>query len=211
MKVWLAQKTLGIRRVWWRIWSKVYRWLFHRKYLGVDLDRGLTPIDAQNRMNKLSWTRDGIRELRDSVGSPHWVQYAIHQLDQGLGQPDGALDCDDFACWMAHAVDPAFIPRMVSVQYQKQDGSPAGHMVCMVHLDKRIDGRVAHGGNWGLSLGFASFQELLDDITRRAKARLIGWYVMRPDLSKVAGGLTRADAVAYDVKRVQQAHGGEGR
>jgi len=179
-KLWFLRTFFGVALFWWMNWSKVFRAIAHRKYKGVELETGLAFITVSNRLRNLKWTKDGTAELWDACGSPHWVQYALNEIDSTGTQPKGGLDCDDFSSWAASAADETYDPYLLQAAWLDQDGKPRGHVMCLLHLP---NGKVVHIGNWGMSEARDFEEDLIGDVLQQANAsELIGWSVMTPDL-----------------------------
>jgi len=155
---------------WYLRWSKLYRELWQRGYANP-VERGLSPDLVMPRMRLLTWTADGPRELWDAIGSPEWVQRCIDVRVCGLPQPAGALDCDEFACWASLALDDAYRPYVLNVNWRvRGSGRFLGHHVC-VYQDKL--GRLFHMGNWGVRGDFITEECIVRDII--ADGELVGW------------------------------------
>ena len=128
------------------IWSKVYRWLWQRKYRFVPLQQDLSVEAADKELRHLKWRADGWRELWDSTGSPHFVQHAINEVKEGREQPKRSLDCDDFSSWASHTIHKMYDPLLFSVGYAKNRKPKKwynrfwhpftrlkGHMMCLTY------------------------------------------------------------------------------
>jgi len=185
---------------WWKWWSMLYRWLYHRKYSKTLLTGDLTPAEIQGDLDLVTWTKDGTRELWDSCGSPHWVQYVIDDIKAGKPQPKGALDCDDFTSWACAVVDENYEPRVFSFTWVGQtfdeDGTSKhkiqGHAMCL--LKQKESDQLFHIGNWGLSTSGSDLQKLCVDIMTRANASLaIGWALMDTKLNVLEYGTKLPD------------------
>lgn len=177
----------------YKFWSKLYRFLFHRKYKKTSINQFLHFDDVKQNIQKLTWTRDGIKEFFDAIGSPHWVQHCLNEIDNGKKQPKGALDCDDYAVWCAHALIHGYKNRLLSVVYEKPDGSIGGHMICMnVYSTTENKNnsilytyKMAHLGNWGVFTDFKSIEDVIDHILSHGlsspeKRKLLGYAIMHP-------------------------------
>jgi len=199
-KVWTMQRFYRVGLWWWKWWSMLYRWLYHRKYSKTLLTGDLTPAEIQGDLDLVTWTKDGTRELWDSCGSPHWVQYVIDDIKAGKPQPKGALDCDDFTSWACAVVDENYEPRVFSFTWVGQtfdeDGTSKhkiqGHAMCL--LKQKESDQLFHIGNWGLSTSGSDLQKLCVDIMTRANASLaIGWALMDTKLNVLEYGTKLPD------------------
>lgn len=158
------------------LWSKFYRWLYHREYKNkTTLMKGIDPQAAVLLMAKLKWTKDTPKELWDAVGSPYWVQYCIDQISDDKPQPEGALDCDEFSSWAASCLNPNLYPVVLNVFWKNKDGF-SGHHVCMF----RNESGYYHTGNWGQSGPFPSEGTVIENIIKRKEAELVGWAIFEP-------------------------------
>jgi len=166
-------------------WSKRYRRLYQSRYT-VPLP-GINPIDiVLSKLKLLKWTRDGPRELWDAVGSPHWVQHCINHRLAGHKQPEGALDCEDFAVYAAAVLPPSYDPVVLGAYWYGEEGWK-GHGVCLYHLD---DGAYYYIGNWGNLGPFLGPLEVLRDLLSRpaGEKALIGWARYTTDLRTIDYG-----------------------
>ena len=131
-------------------------------------------------MNQLTWTKDGPRALWDAIGSPHWVQFCLNQVMAGKEQPEGYLDCDEFAAWAACAVDPKYEPLGLNVYYHRGgDQGMGGHNVCLV----KEGNHYYHIGNWGKSLPYISLAGVVNSVYGQVAAEggyLVGWALFEP-------------------------------
>jgi len=202
-KIWIMQRFYRVGLWWWKWWSLLYRFLFHRKYKKIDLDSYLTPFEVQTKLDKLTWTKDGTRELWDSCGSPHWVQYVLGEIKKTNSQPEGALDCDDFTSWAAAVIEPGYNPRIFSFTwvgrtFDTRPGNLAqikkiqGHAMCL--LVRKDTGQLLHVGNWGVSSSCNDLHSLcLDIMTRANGTQAIGWALMDKKLNVLDYGTGMPD------------------
>jgi hypothetical protein len=186
IKIWLAKFFYPVAIWYWPKWSKIYRWLWQREYKDVKLDENLSPVQANEKVRKLTWRADGAWALGDACGSPHWVQYALNKVVAGLPQPKGYLDCDDFSSWCVDVVDRKHDPRIFTFSWMSKDGKLAGHAMCLV---RQKDGRVYHIGNWGLYGPYLNLREACSVIlTKKGSNEPIGWSLLNKDLKKLQCG-----------------------
>ena len=152
----------------YQFWSLLYQRIYHKKYK-KDLLRGLTPDHAQNIMNQVQWSKDTPKELWDAIGSPHWFQYVYDETIRTGVQPEGALDCDEYAFWAANSINNKYLPEVASgvwlVSRRDESGKLhydlGGHHVCLVRGD-----RFFHVGNWGKSKTFSTEDGLIQDLIK---------------------------------------------
>ena len=180
VKIWFARVFYVVAIYWWCLWSRAYRVLFQRDYRQTTfLDSHLTAKEACEKMGLLTWTRDGARELWDSVGDPGWIQYAINRLEKGHPQPKGALDCDDFSVWASNVLSDEYKP-VIWVFSWMSGGKLSGHAMCWC---SGSEGKYFHIGNWGMSREFNSLREACEYILfRNDDAVPVGWSLLTKDL-----------------------------
>jgi hypothetical protein len=143
----------------------------------------LTLAESLSKMSRLTWTKDGLTELYDSVGSPGWVQYVLNRVEQGYLQPNGSLDCDDFSSWAAYVLQERYNP-VIFVFSWARNKELMGHAMCWC---EHPDGGYVHIGNWGLSNKYDSLRPACEDILSRysnmnSKAEPIGWALLTQNL-----------------------------
>ena len=173
---------------WWRTWSRVYRFLFNRKYKNVVVPRNLSYIRADEEMRKLKWSADKLLQLWDVVGSPRWVQHCMNRINEGPPQPIGALDCDEYSCWAAHAIHPKYMPLLFCFcWYDTRDDKIHGHAMCWV---KNKDGKYFHLGNWGMRGPYTNLNDACLEIMNYcgAGSKPVGWALLDKDLKAVNKG-----------------------
>ena len=165
----------------------MYRFLFHRKYRKYFLASGyLTAEEATKNMELLTWTKDSVRELWDSVGEPGWVQYAINKCEEGCSQPVGSLDCDDFSVWAVNALQERYTP-VIWIFSWISGNKLMGHAMCWC---VRPNGKYIHIGNWGMSREYESLREACEDIlTRYDCSTPIGWALLTKNVWPITWGL----------------------
>jgi len=177
------------RRYLWAVLSWVYRAVFHRKYSKVELPHHLSADEASDHMEALTWTKDAVQELWDSMGTAHWVQHCLNEIDAGRGQPEGALDCDDFSAWAVAVLDPKLKPQIWCLSWVLPEGDIKGHAMCMgrdVETDEYF-----HVGNWGYMGPFGSFDAMVRATLKRAGAQdIVAWATLSGDLFPSETGLT---------------------
>ena len=142
----IVQRAMPVCISLWILWSRVYRFIYHRKYKGIPLPRGLSPDDVATALAKLRWQRDSWKEMFDVCGSPNYVQFCLEQVNSGKEQPVGALDCDDFACWAATVMDEKYLPQIMSVVWVDYNHNVNGHCICVYW----VGSEAYHVGNWGV-------------------------------------------------------------
>tara|TARA_R110000824_G_scaffold337764_1_gene524339 strand:- start:1550 stop:2170 length:621 start_codon:yes stop_codon:yes gene_type:complete len=183
----LARLFYPLAFIWWRLWSNIYRFLFHRKYKEVILPRNMSYIKASEEMVKLKWAPDKAMQLWDVVGSPRWVQHCINQINEGHAQPLGAMDCDEFSCWAANVVHAKYIPAVFCFAwYDEGKNKLHGHAMCWI---KNKDGKYFHIGNWGLRGPYKNLREACSDILKYCLGcKPVGWALMDANLKVLKSG-----------------------
>lgn len=185
MKLKLARKFYRAALVWWKYWSYLFRWLFHRRYEDIRLGRQLTVGEVLESFMLLTWTKDSFRELGDACGSPHWTQYAINCVRAGRTQPRGGLDCDDYSIWAAHVIDQSYKPQLFLAAWMK-DGQLKGHVMCLCRVDETT---FFHIGNWGKTRNYTYIEDAANDIMRWTGASdFVGWAILDKELNYQIGG-----------------------
>jgi len=173
-------------------WSKAYRWLWHRKYKDIKVDKHLSPLEANQQITHLLWKPDGVLEFFDAVGSTHFVQYCINEVRAGNDQPHGSLDCDDFAAWCYEAISSEYETEYFTVSWLR-GWHATGHAVC---LYKDHDGFWYHIGNWGMHGPYVSKKDAQDKMLGMARAdSQIGFSRYSKDLSLIEVGVSIKDEV----------------
>lgn len=176
----------------YRWWSLAYRWLYQHRFLSVKLNTNLEPEEAQKKMNTLIWRRDGAKEVWDSMGSPNWVQHCINEVAAGRNQPAGALDCDDYASWACHAIDPVYEPMIFSISWHpiihrsETTKYVTGHAVCIF----KRDGQYWHCGNWGTFGPWQSLHDVGSHISgaRKRTGMPISWAILNKNIKVIDSG-----------------------
>ena len=170
----------------WVQWSFVYRWLYHRKYKKLaPMPLGLPLAEVEALLDKLTWKPDSFREMWDSCGSPHRVQYVLNEINAGRPQPEGALDCDDHSVWAANVLAGSFSPKLLTVVWITKEGTVAGHCVCLCSTP----GGLFYIGNWPKSQLLSNLHDVTKDIILRARAtEIIGWSVLSKEMKVQAWG-----------------------
>ena len=180
-KIWWVRKCYRLRRWWWATWSHIYIWLFQRKYAHVPLPTDLTPLEVAAEMRVIKWTKDGTKELGDSIGSAEWFQYLLNVVNETKEQPKGAVDCDNFAMWAYKVLDQKYAPYLLCLSWRDEDGGLHGHCVCGGVGPE--SGEFFHVGNWGYMGGHASLGALLRATVKRAKGTgIIAWAILNDNL-----------------------------
>lgn len=163
MKVWMIKKFYKVGYIWWSYWSRVYQWIYNRKYRSISLDADLALTDVQHKLASLRWRADEAKELWDACGGPHKVQYILNTMSEGNIQPAGPLDCDDFSSWAANTIKSSFYPRIFTFSWLDEKRSVKGHAMCLL---RQKDGKLFHVGNWGTSQPYNNLREACEDILK---------------------------------------------
>lgn len=187
-KIGVSKKLFLFAFIWWRNWSKVYRRLHHKRYNYVTLERELSLTKVQEKLAKLKYTPDGLKELWDACGSPKRVQYILDEMAKGRPQPLGAMDCDDFSCWAANVIDRNFHPRILCFSWVDPETCEIrSHAVCLL---RQPDGRLFHISNWGTSKPLNNLREVCVNMLNKSNSEeSIGWCLMRKDMAIIEWGL----------------------
>lgn len=180
VKAWFGGVFYIVMIVWWRLWSNAYRFFYQRKYKKVELSKDLSSAAATTLMRRLTWTKDGPKELWDAVSRPGWVQHVINVVTEGGEQPEGSLDCDDYATWAAHTLRKDYNAKILTFAWIDTRGRSYGHAVCLCNHGTT---NMFHVGNWGKLTGFRSLRDVCEDMMRRTDAELpIAWSLLDKNL-----------------------------
>ena len=188
MKLFLLRLFYGLGIRYWLAWSKLYQWLHQRGYRKTDpiMQWSIKPAEAQRRMDTVTWTADGAKELWDAAGAPQWFQHLVNEIRSGKPQPPGAVDCDDFAFWAANMVTHGSTPVVIAVGWLDAKGKMRGHVVCCCS-EVKPNRSYYHIGNWGRSDNYRTRQHVAKDVYTRAEGtKLVGWAVMTPGMKLVS-------------------------
>lgn len=123
-------------------WSRVYRFLWERKYNVVKLHTyaSLAELGAYLETKAKLWAADSWRQFFDAIGTPGRVQLRF----EGLEPITDGLDCDDFAIWIANVVQRSLAsgklsirhqvtaPQLLTVTWLDAKGHATGHNVCLL-------------------------------------------------------------------------------
>jgi len=194
-KIWIIQTFFRIALFWWKYWSKIYRFLYQRRYSVYKLPNNISATRACKEMKKLTWTKDGTKELWDVCGSPNWVQYTINQIDAGKQQPKGSLDCDDFTSWAVSVLHEKYNPRIFTFMWvgksfdtkeSKYSNKLHGHAMCLC-TDK--NGKIFHIGNWGKSKQAENLKTLCNNILKKTNGtNPVVWSILDKKLNVLEYG-----------------------
>ena len=164
-------------------WSRLYKFLFQRKYKNmVYIDTTTSPEALQLRLDRITYHKDTIKQLFDVVHSPYYCKYVLDCAEKN-DQPEGSFDCDDYSMLAIHMLDEHFNPKLLGVTYKKKNKKFkfGGHMVC--YFETLYGFR--HMGNQGLSTVYKSLEAMVKDIAYRADGDLIGYTVFDKDLKVI--------------------------
>ena len=149
-------------------WSKLRRWLFERKYLKRRLPAVTSLEDVGHRLMKVTWERDGLLHLFDSISYPETV------WDKKKD------DCDGFAILAAELLNrlgPMYKPVLINTVVH-----PIGnaHTVCAF---SNLQGSYWFFDNKELKDDdYAKYSEIADEIAKHGDKnnRLVCWDVRDP-------------------------------
>lgn len=201
------------------LWSKIYSLIF----IGKDI-RNLRPRIHSNKRNdsiqipldrvcKVPYVADGAKELWDVCLPPGIVQSRIDDIEAGKDYDSGAMDCDDYARYLANSIDEDHNPLLLSVLcVDKSDmfwgifPKFPGHMVCILRDDTH-DGKIYHVGNWNqlksmkgepvgardfTYYGYNTLGDMSLDLTRSMSGddgEVLAWIIMDKDLNVCMWGI----------------------
>ena len=210
------------------LWSKIYSLIFIDKktrdkmpllHSEVGSDSIQVPLD---RVTQVPYVADGAKELWDVCLPPGVVESRINDIEAGIEHDKGAMDCDDYARYMANSIESQHSPLLLSVlcidnrdlKYGIFPKFP-GHMVCILNNDPH-DKNIYHVGNWnqirspyGDILGskdfthyaYSNLGEMVTDLTRSmtgGHGDTLAWIIMDKDLKVCMWGIG-ASAGLFDI------------
>lgn len=178
------------------VWSKVYRWLWERKYRGQEIPRYDTCARIEEVTGKMKWRKDTWLMLWDAISLPEATYYRhLH---------DGGSDCDDIALFAINRLyefargndtflfykeNACYLTNLrsfglLSVPWIR-DGKAGGHNVGVFKYSDKDEGWLwAHVSNWyrgQIRYGFKSLPAVVDDVLSGEyesfdiKAESVGW------------------------------------
>ena len=204
-------------RIYW-LWSKLYSVLFIDKKTR-NLLPGLynAPHVPLARVSKVPYVPDGIKELWDVCQPPGVVEERIIAIENSESYDiNGAMDCDDYARYLANSIEDQATPRLLSVLCIDKRESKwgilpkfPGHMVCLwadSGFSSTPDGKVYHIGNWNQQtdksgtliepkpaehFAYNNLADMANDLVRSmtgGEGELLGWIIMDRDLKVCCWG-----------------------
>lgn len=194
MKFWIMKKLvwLVLRCRLYFFWSKIYRFLFERKYNDIVLPK-LHSIDTLSLLlGNMVWTKDKWWMLGDAISTAKAV-YWRHLK----GDPVG--DCDDFAMFAMDRIKdminrdidtPIFNSHFLTCTWMDKNNKVKGHNVCVFYYKNKlmISPRCGYIGNWFQGNphdNFKGVKEIVQDILMRKKGRLLGWSITDKNLKLI--------------------------
>lgn len=181
MKLRLARFFYRFTLWWSTAWSLIYRFFAQPKwkYRKVVLESNHNPQSAWRRVKILEYRKDDWTTLRHAINRPEHVQMSLNCKETFGMQPDGPMDCDDYAIWCVSVIEEKWQPYMLCVSWQNSNGSFEGHAVCLIQ--NRQTGEYHHVGNWGLSYPYSSYKDLISAIMGE-DSKLVGWSIFSKNL-----------------------------
>ena len=210
------------------LWSKAYSFIFVKKNIRdkmpmlhseVGTDSIQIPLD---RVTQVPYVADGAKELWDVCLPPGVVESRIKSIESGEEHDKGAMDCDDYARYMANSIESQHNPLLLSVlciddRELKHGVFPKfpGHMVCILNNDP-CSGNIYHVGNWNqikspygdilgardfTHYGYSNLGEMVADLTRSmtgGTGKTLAWIIMDKDLNVCMWGMG-ASAGLFDI------------
>ena len=203
----------------YRLWAKIYSLIFIDKETRQCLPSLYnTPQVPLARVSKVPYVPDGPKELWDVCQPPGVVEKRIIAIENDEPyDTKGAMDCDDYARYLANSIESRFNPRLMSVFcIDKRDlrwgiiPKFPGHMVCLwadSHYDQNASGKIYHIGNWNQRrdvhgnliepwpmdrFGYNNLSVLANDLTKSMtgdKGEILAWIIMDHDLKVCCWGM----------------------
>ena len=108
------------------------------------------------RVLKVPYVPDGRRELGDVCVPPGVVENRIRAIEAGEDyDTEGAMDCDDYARYLANSIGEDHSPMLLSVMSVRRTELKwgwkpefPGHMVCIWAEPHSESSKIYHIGNW---------------------------------------------------------------
>jgi hypothetical protein len=184
---------LAIQSRWFKYWSKLYRFMFEKKYKKNTVEKVPKLETIHNKIKHLKWQPDGFKELYDVCRNPEYGQYLINNHTLGLEPPKGAFDCDDFASYCSAAFNPRDkndIGKILTVTYidETKKLKVGGHVVfCVYH---GFEKKYSVLSNWGLELKkYNTIAEVVDYVL--VGRQLIGYAFYNNNLDLLSVSLEK--------------------
>ena len=207
------------------LWSKFYSFLFIKKHVRqlsptLHSERGEDSIQVPlDKVCKVPYVADGAKELWDVCLPPGVVQSRINDIEAGNIHDAGAMDCDDYARYLANSIEDQHNPLLLSVlcvdksklKYGIFPKFP-GHMVCIIRNDP-YDGSIYHIGNWNqlrsvyndpvgsrrfTHYSYNTLGDMVKDLTRSMSGEdgeTLAWIIMDKDLKVCMWGLGPSESL----------------
>lgn len=159
-------------------WYKLYRLIYERKYNSYALDRYASIHELVNRVKKLTWIPDKMKELFDAMSSAQTTQYRILNEDGKIG------DCDEFATYESCIIHNEIMHNqewfcdngvtirstcIMSITWLKTGGKVwkgnplgfGGHNVCVMQM--------SDGSYLWMDYNYPTYASSIDDIVRQVR------------------------------------------
>ena len=180
------------------------------------LDSIQVPLD---RVVKVPYVADGPKELWDVCQPPGLIESRIVAIEsEEEYDRDGAMDCDDYARYLANSIESQHSPLLFSVLCIKKSEMKwgiipqlPGHMVCLWTdniINENASGKIYHIGNWnqirnsttGEIIGskdsrhyaYNSLLDMAQDLTRSMAGddgEILAWIIMDQNLRVCKWGM----------------------
>jgi hypothetical protein len=146
-------------------WSRLRQRLFEGHYLKTELPLAKSLEEVQDRLEKITWTKDGFFHLYDALSYPQTVW--AKKKD----------DCDGFAVLAAELIqrwEPSLNPVLVTAAVRPLSKS---HTVCAFKDGEKL----AFFDNARLRQeNYKEYGDIVANISQRAE-RVVCWDVVKPD------------------------------
>jgi hypothetical protein len=171
-------------------WSRVYRFLYERKYKNVQLPYYGHLKDLEKVLGEMIWIEDDWTMLWDAISTPQ----ATYQRHVDRQDDEDAGDCDDISLFAANRIyDRGSILRsdndedsylvkvgLLSCPWISAKGKAGGHNVCAFQYMELKTGvaQWAHVSNWHngkIQWGFNSLYDVVSAVVGRKKCTSLGW------------------------------------
>jgi hypothetical protein len=183
----------------YRRWSRLYRWLWERKYNLVPLKSFTTFLDLARYLRTMVWVADGPLQLWDAISTPQAVQWRVDNREK-----KDVGDCDEFAIYISNVISTAMAqgkfadPHLVEVCFLTvtwmvpSTGETGGHNVC--GLKWKYPNYEAYGYmDYGMPISSCfSWEEVAEAVRVRYTSAKdvvsLGWSRHTPNLDFIEAG-----------------------
>lgn len=168
-------------------WSKIFRFLWQRKYRGHVKPRH-TVVELREVLRNRKWKKDTWRELGDAISYPLYFEN-VGSLGE-LGN-----DCDDHSIWCLDAAregitngELKWFPEGLMSVVWKDGWKLSGHNVAIFRAYDGNTVKIAHMSNWANGRLYimegSIYESAALDVANAMGKPLVAWRLTTPDLRK---------------------------